>query len=182
MQQTKVKHTLVGLKFNMLEVIKRSKDHIKPNGKKEPMWSCRCECGELTIATKGNLKNGLVKSCGCLRRVFASKISYSHGMAGTRFYKIWSGMKNRTTNENDARYMDYGGRGITLCERWKDFENFFNDMHESYLVHSEIHGEKNTSIDRINNNVGYNISNCKWSTCKEQAQNRRKKTRLKNTC
>lgn len=93
-----------------------------------------------------------------------------HGMTGTRFYGIWSGMKTRCNNKY---WTDYGGRGITYCEEWENFINFKNDMYLSYLDHVERYGEKQTSLDRKNVNGNYEPSNCVWATFEEQNNNKR---------
>ena len=100
-------------------------------------------------------------------------------MFGTRFYKIWAKMKERCLNKNCAAYLSYGGRGITVCDRWHKFENFRDDMYESYLSHVNEFGEKNTSIDRIDNNGNYCKENCRWATRKEQNNNTRKNVYVK---
>jgi hypothetical protein len=98
----------------------------------------------------------------------------THGFRYTRFYNIWKRMKDRCNNQNNIDYHRYGGRGIKVCDSWtSNFENFRDDMYESYLCHSEINGEKNTSIDRIDTNGNYCKENCKWSTPQEQRLNQR---------
>lgn len=98
----------------------------------------------------------------------------THGMSGTRIYKIWNGMKRRverSEKHKDNKY--YFERGIKVSKRWKKFVNFYRDMELSYNKHLIEHGEKNTTLDRINNNKGYNKINCRWATPKVQALNRR---------
>jgi hypothetical protein len=95
---------------------------------------------------------------------------YTHGMAHTRFNTIWKHIKSRCLNLNDNNFKIYGGRGIKCL--WKSFEEFRDDMFESYSLHVEEFGEKNTSIDRIDNNGNYCKENCKWSTHTEQMRNR----------
>lgn len=87
-------------------------------------------------------------------------------MFGTRIYKVWDSMMTRTTKPTNKSYRDYGGRGITVCKKWRDFRGFFEDMKDSY--------KENLTLDRINNSKGYSKSNCRWSTPKEQARNTRR--------
>jgi hypothetical protein len=100
-------------------------------------------------------------------------MTITHRQSGTRFYKIWKGIQTRCYNEKCKAYKNYGGRGIFADERWKKFENFRDDMHDSYEKHIEKYGKENTSIDRIYNNLSYYKDNCKWSTRKEQNSNKR---------
>lgn len=93
-------------------------------------------------------------------------------MTGTRFYQIWCSMKQRCFYPKHNRFKNYGGRGITICKEWIDFENFFNDMHESYKIHSKEYTERNTSIDRIDSQGNYTKDNCIWNTLGKQNLNR----------
>lgn len=90
----------------------------------------------------------------------------THGMSETKIYYAWKTMRERCRNPNHAKYKDYGERGITVCEQWHSFINFYNDMGDR---------PEGTTIDRIDNDLGYYKENCKWSTPKEQALNRRKR-------
>ena len=94
-------------------------------------------------------------------------------MSNTRFYKIWAGMVKRCKNEKAKQFIDYGGRGIKVCRQWSEFENFRDDLYESYLKHVDMYGEKNTSIDRIDVNEDYTPNNCRWATASEQCRNQR---------
>lgn len=159
-------------KFGMLTVIKRSDDKILLCGKKQIQWECVCDCGKTTFVSSGNLSNNHTKSCGCLLIKSATELNTSHGLSKTRFYQTWRDVLERTGNPHNQAYERYGGRGIKVCDKWSTFEGFLEDMYESYLEHSESHGEKQTTIDRINNDGNYEKNNCKWSTYKEQALNR----------
>lgn len=158
-----------GNKYGKLTVLKRLE---KRNG--DYYWSCLCDCGNKTIVKSGNLVSGGVKSCGCIAsRLFLGKKSIKHGMSHTRFNKIWRGILYRCRNPKSTNFKIYGGRGIK-CE-WKSFKEFKDDMYKSYKSHVKEFGEKNTSVDRIDNDGNYHRQNCKWSTRKEQANNRSNK-------
>lgn len=162
----KVKN-LVGMSFGHLTVEK-----LIGSKNKRALYLCKCDCGNYKNLTSAQLLDYGVSSCGCYTYRF-------HGMFGTRFYKIWAKMKERCLNKNCAAYLSYGGRGITVCDRWHKFENFRDDMYESYLSHVNEFGEKNTSIDRIDNNGNYCKENCRWATRKEQNNNTRKNVYVK---
>jgi len=94
-------------------------------------------------------------------------------MKNTKFYKVWENMKSRCGNKNHKSYKHYGGRGITVCQEWLDFNSFRDDMYGSYLSHVEEHGQANTKIERKDVNRGYSKANCTWATYKAQARNMR---------
>jgi len=128
-------------------------------------WRCKCSCGTQVLVRGTDLTMNKSRSCGCLQREQVGSINRSHEQTGTPTYNTWCNMIQRCTNENLASWPDYGGRGITICDRWlKSFECFLEDM-----------GEKpaNRSIDRINNSEGYSPENCRWATASQQQKNRR---------
>lgn len=164
---------LTGQKYGRLTVLNRAK-----SVNKHTFWKCVCECGNNVVVDSYNLRNGHTQSCGCYRQEVLEKARSpfitTHGMSRTRFYRIWRSMKKRCHDEKHPYYKDYGGRGISVCEEWRfSFENFYCDMYQSYLEHVEKYGEKDTTIDRVDNNGNYVYNNCKWSTQLEQHRNTR---------
>ena len=128
-------------------------------------WVCQCDCGNSHSATSTSLRFGYTKSCGCLKKEVTIERSTKHGMSHSAEYDVWSGMRNRCQNPNNESFFLYGQRGITVCDRWSSFENFYADM-----------GPRPTprhSIDRLNNELGYSPENCEWGIPKSQANNRR---------
>lgn len=106
-------------------------------------------------------------------------LSLTHGMESTKFYKVWCDFKARCFNKKNVQFKDYGGRGIKVCNQWLKFENFRDDMHQSYEKHVLKFGQNQTRIDRIDNNKGYSKENCRWVTVEESNNNRRDNLILK---
>lgn len=152
---------LSGRTFGRLVVVERGENFGSTVG-----WVCRCACGTLKTVRSVCLKRGHTASCGCYHRDRMRECHFTHGMTRKPEYQAWNHMIQRCYNERTCNFNNYGGRGITVCVRWrKAFINFFNDMG---LKPSPKH-----SIDRINNNKGYSPSNCRWSNCVQQAHNKR---------
>lgn len=158
---------LTGIRFGKLSVIELSKE-VNSGNRKRKYWLCVCDCGNKNEIRTDSLTSGKVSSCGCLKKE-QEKINltkfHRHKMSKTKLYRTWQGMKSRCCNENNKSYKRYGGRGIKVCSEWMEFDNFMSwSLSNGY--------EENLTIDRINNDKGYEPVNCKWSSNKEQSRNR----------
>lgn len=130
---------------------------------KHRRMNCVCACGNQKTVHLSNITRGLTTSCGCEQKRIVSTVNSTHRKTGTREYITWRNMRERCENPKNKGYQQYGGRGINVCERWKSFENFFEDMGAS----------NGLTLDRVNVNGNYEPSNCRWATRKTQANNTR---------
>lgn len=142
-----------GMRFGFLVVVRRMPSRLRFGAQ----WLCRCDCGKEKVIHAKNFVNGHVIGCGC--RMGGLK----HGLSFTKTHRAWSSMKSRCTNPRVSSYKRYGGRGISVCERWSSFEVFLHDMGQA---------PAGMTLERKNNDGNYEPSNCKWATPKEQHNNR----------
>lgn len=134
-------------------------------GLKPTAWLCVCECGTEKTVLLSNLRAGKQLSCGCYRAQRSTK----HGKHGAPIYRVWNAMTQRCGNPNDRHYADYGGRGIAVCAEWLEFSKFYEYVGDQ---------PPNMTLDRIDNDRGYEPGNVRWVTRKVQSRNTRVTTML----
>lgn len=156
---------LTGKVYGKLTVISLHGTRPYPSGGSRRLWLCRCECGAETVVAGNNLRNGHTTSCGSKKH----QHNY-HGITNTPIYHVWENIIARCTNQQHPNWKDYGGRGITVCERWLDFMGFYNDVAPTY--------QAGLTIERKDNNAGYCLENCRWIPQSEQILNTRKTRRV----
>lgn len=151
---------LIGQIFGKLTVLSQ----IRKENSMHFYWNCRCECGNNIVVRSSHLRSGNTKSCGCIKKEYlkANKLGEKHGAYLSKLYAVWEAMRQRCKNPTAQAYKNYGGRGISVCNEWNDFQKF-----EAWAL---SHGYKEgLSIDRIDNDGDYCPENCQWLTRAENA-------------
>ena len=154
---------LAGLRFNRWTVLEQAPSDAKYQGRHK----CVCDCGTVKIVYSYALKNGTSKSCGCHRSEVGTKLGHeskTHGHSESSTYKSWRAMKSRCLNPNDPNFEHYGLMGVTVCDKWMEFEGFLEDMGER---------PEGLSLDRINPWKNYEKANCRWADSATQKRNTR---------
>ena len=160
-----------GTKLNRLTIVERSADLINHQGYKTRMLRVRCDCGQEKAIRSASFYSGHLKSCGCLKveKFIARTLKHGHAAHGrtTKTYRAGHDAIERCSRPTHGRFPDYGGRGIDVCQRWREsFENFLADMGEP--------DDRSLSLDRIDNDGNYEPGNCRWATRSQQQRNKRR--------
>jgi hypothetical protein len=152
----------VGKRYGRLVVVARAGSNKNKNAK----WLCLCDCGNYTTVVGNKLRSGHTQSCGCLYVESRSGCNLKHGLKNHPLYAIWKDMRQRCNNENQTAYKNYGGRGIFVCDEWNDFQCFYDWANTNGYA-------PGLEIDRIDNSSGYYPENCRWTTRKQNNNNKR---------
>lgn len=153
-----------GDRYSKFTVISEIDPYIKKNGDRDRKVRCLCDCGNTKDVLLRSLRSGGTTSCGCAQKEAVSLLMKTHGLSKTRQYQIWENVVARCTNPNSPSYLNYGGKGVTLCDDWKIFSNFWEDMQDTY--------QENLTLDRIDVKGGYSKDNCRWVDSSVQGYNK----------
>ena len=152
-----------GKRFGAVVVVKQVPGRNKSG---HTLWLCICDCGETKVVVTNELRKNGISSCGCLTKNILSLANTTHGLSGTPEYNVWAEIKGRCTNPRHKEYHNYGDRGVHLCDSWKKFENFIEDMGKRPSPRHQI--------DRENNDGDYEPGNCRWVLPLTNARNQRR--------
>ena len=162
-----LERNLIGRRFGRYVVVRE----INPDKNGNRRMLCKCDCGNEREVLLNSLVNGTSRSCGCLQKEIATKVSSKHGFYQERLYKVWTAMKSRCNNPNNSRYKNYGGRGIKVCKEWEDdYVAFRTFMLENGYDENAPHGQ--CTIDRIDNDGNYCPENCRVIDNRQQQINK----------
>ena len=166
---------IAGQRFGYLTALSR----VGSNAQGIALWLCECDCGNRKIVSGSKLREGAVKSCGCMtKKLIAISLGReAHGCSNDRLYNVWRTMKARCDNPNNEKYPDYGGRGIKVCEEWHEsFSSFRKWALENGYDYAAPRGA--CTIDRVDVDGDYEPSNCRWTDAKTQSNNQRPRTKI----
>jgi hypothetical protein len=157
----------IGEKINGLEYLGEAGKQLQKNGEQKRLLNMRCFCGVIFSPRLNDLRSGKSNSCGCTKAEATRKTHTTHGMSDTKLFSVWNGIKSRCSNKKNKSYKDYGERGITMCDEWKNNFKLFYD----WAVNNDY--KDGLTIDRRDNDGNYEPSNCRWTTMGVQAMNTR---------
>ena len=171
------KKSYIGQKIGRLYIVGRADDIVYPSGQRAIVYNCLCDCGNKAMVRKSQIINGNTKSCGCIQKEIIGSLNRTHGLSNKcgRLYPLWKSIKYRCYCKTSRDYKNYGGRGIVMCDEWKDdFQSFYEwAIDNGYKEDKTDKGINILTIDRIDVNGNYCPENCRFVPNEVQAKNKR---------